>query len=165
MSIWTPGRIPNVGTRHALGVWLNYRKLSSGIQIPNQKDRRQFYGKTIVHYPIFDMVVQPQDTQRGSFTARGNLKIAALLGSYVDQPAGENPASTAGFQVQFFDAGKQQLWSTQPVTWNLQLGNAQKPFWLRSPYSLDPQCQLTCVVTSLSPNPSAIQVTCFGYQD
>lgn len=154
-----------MGTRHALGLYIPYRKLASGIQVPSQKDRQQFYGKVMVHYPIFDMVVQPQDTQRGSFTARGNLKIVALLGSFVDQPEDDSPVSTAGFQVQFTDAGAQQLWSTQPVMWNLQLGNGSMPFWLRSPYSLNPQSQLTCAVTSLSPNPSSIQVVCFGYQD
>jgi|HubBroStandDraft_6_1064221.scaffolds.fasta_scaffold411100_2 hypothetical protein len=148
-----------------MGVWLNYRKLASGVQIPNQKNRRQFYGKVMQHYVIFSGIVQPQDTQRDSFTTRSSLKIAALLGSFVDQPVGENPASTAGFAVQFFDAGKQQLWSAQALPFSTSLGNASKPFWLRSPYSLDPQCQLTCVVTSLSPNPSEIQVVAYGYQD
>lgn len=166
MSIWTPGRIPNVGNRHALGVWLNYRKVASGVQIPNQKNRRQLYGKLANWYVIYsNPSLASQASDRGSFTAKGNLKIVALLGSYVDLPAGDAPASNAGYQVQFFDAGAQQLWSAQAVLWNLHLGSAKQPFWLRSPYALKPNAPLTVTIQSLSPNASDVQVTLFGYQD
>lgn len=150
-----------MGTKFAMGVWLNYRKLASGIQIPNQKDRRQFHGKVANWYPIYtNAALAGQASDRDGFVAKGNMKIAALLGSFVD-----SGSSTAGFAVQFFDAGAQQLWSTQPLVWSTQLGNAQKPFWLRTPYALDPNSPLTVTVTNLSPNAAEIQVVIFGYQD
>jgi len=164
MSIWTPGRIPNVGTRFAMGVWLNYRKLASGVQLASQKDRRQFMGKVANWYPIYtNAALAGQASDRGSFVAKGNMKIAALLGSFID--SGEESPSPNGFAVQFFDAGSQQLWSAQPLVWNQTLGNAQHPFWLRTPYALDPDSPLTVTVQNLSPNAADIQVCLFGYQD
>ena len=73
MSIWTPGKIPQVGSRFAMGVYLNYRKLSSGVQIPSQRDRMQLHGKVVNYFPFFDMLVEPSATQRSSFSARACL--------------------------------------------------------------------------------------------
>ena len=162
MSIWTPGKIPGVGTRHALGLYLNYRKLASGVAIPSQVERLQLHGKVANWFTMFDAAVPFGETVNGDFAGQGNVRILALMGTVSVLDVTDSRALCA---VQFYDAGKQILWSAQPVNFVNQLGTASNPFWLRSPYVMAPNTHLQTQVQNLFTRDVTAQVIAFGYQD
>jgi hypothetical protein len=149
-----------------MGVNLNYRKIASGVQIPSQMERFWLRGKLANWFPMFDSTIQPGLTMQGDFTAQGTLHIVALLGSVTgvaDEIVILLPRGSA--TVQFYDAGKQLLFSSQPLNVENQLGNAQHPFWLRSPYVMEPNTHIKVQVQNLTTAAAVVQITAFGYQD
>jgi len=152
-----------------MGAWLNYRKLASGVSIPSQMERFWLRGKLANWFPMFDQTVPAGTTMQGDFTAQGTLHIVALLGSltaFNSEFARRIPVTIGVATVQFYDAGKQLPFSSQPLNFENQLGNAQHPFWLRSPYVMQPNTHIKVQVQNLTTDETIIaQVTAFGYQD
>lgn len=151
------------GTRFAMGVQLNYRKIASGATLPSQIERYKLYGKLANWFPMLDVTILAGLTAQSDFTAQGTLHILALLGSVTT--TGGVVQNKGACTVQFYDAGKQILFSSQPLNFENQLGNAQHPFWLRSPYVMAPNTHIKVQVQNLMSNSVPVQVTAFGYQD
>jgi len=92
--------------------------------------------------------------------------VALLVTAVVNTFGFYNRVRIGVASVQFYDAGKQLPFSSQPLNFENQLGNAQHPFWLRSPYVMQPNTHIKVQVQNLTTDETIIaQVTAFGYQD
>lgn len=177
MSIWTKGKIRGVGTRYAMGAWLNYRKLSSGVQIPSQIERMPLHGKLANWYSLYsNPALALGQIDNGDFAAQGTLHILALLGTAYRYNISDGDivgkTLSSAFGAQIYDAGKQILWSNSQVNGGSLFGTGQQPFWLRSPYVMQPNTHLQIQVQNLLPvafsdvmQEMEIQIAAFGYQD
>ena len=150
-----------------MGAYLNYRKIASGVQMPSQMERFWLRGKLANWFPMFDANLPAGTTMQGDFTAQGNVHIVALLGSLSVIAAFRRVQVKNGVaSVQFYDAGKQLLFSSQPLNFENQLGSGSYPFWLRSPYVMQPNTHIKVQVQNLTTDETVIaQITAFGYQD
>jgi hypothetical protein len=52
MSVWNRDRIPGAAGRHALGLWLTYRKLASSGYVPGQLARAPLKWKYPAWYVL-----------------------------------------------------------------------------------------------------------------
>lgn len=101
--------------------------------------------------------VGAQQSALSSFSTPEDCWVTHLVGSGV--PVGGGAVS---FAVQFYDSGRQKLWSPQPILFSNAAGSAQQPFWLKKLYRLPAGQQFQCRVINMRTVATAIQIVLWG---
>ena len=154
MSIWDRERIPGVTGRHALGLWLTYRKLASAGYVPGPLARRPLKFKLIAWYPVNFALAARLNAEDRVVTST-DFWITQLVGSSSLAP---------GFRVQLYDSANNQRLG-DPLNFANGLGSAARPFILRKPYKLTCRTPLLVRVQNqdVSGATNNIQVVVIGY--
>jgi hypothetical protein len=123
MSIWTRERVPGITGRHALGLWLTYRKVITGAYVPGEVSRTFLKYKYPQWYPLnFSLAARLNAEDR--ITTAADAWLTYLVGTSSLAP---------GFRVQLYDSATNQRLG-DPLNFANALGSAQRPFIFRKPY-------------------------------
>ena len=122
-SVWDKHRASGYAPRHALGVWLTYRKLSSAAYVPGERSRINLRFKTHLEYVVNFTLAARLNAEDRIVTA-DDFYLLTLVGS---------SSLPAGFRVQLYDSGAKQRLG-DPLNFGNYLGSAQQPHILRRPY-------------------------------
>jgi hypothetical protein len=128
MSIWDRERVPGVTGRHALGLWLTYRKLASAGYVPGPLSRAPLKYKLAAWYPV-NFSLAPRLNAEDRVTTPPGFWLVALMGSSVLTPAN----TPAQFRLQLYDSEKNQRLG-DPINFPNELGSAARPWIFRKPY-------------------------------
>lgn len=156
MSIWNQERVPGGLNRHALGVWLTYRKTATAGYVPGRMSRAPLAGKVIQWYPVnFSLAARLNAEDR--ITTQPGFWLVYLIGSSSLAP---------GFRVQLYDSEKNQRLG-DPLNFANELGTAQHPFILRKPHYCKTRSPILVRVQNqdVSGATNNIQVVAVGYGD
>ncbi len=130
MSVWDSQRAAGLAPRHALGVWLTYRKLATAAYVPGEQSRLALRYKTRLDYVLnFSLAARLNSEDR--IVTADDFYLLTLVGTSVDSVTGLPLA--AGFRVQLYDTGSKQRLG-DPLNFANYLGSAQRPHIFRKPY-------------------------------
>ena len=161
MSIWQKGRIPGQQFRHALGVWLPYRKLSSPAYVPNAKARVGLRYKHPMWYPM-QLILAAQDSDNARISVAPNFHLMMVLG----QGSAANPADGLGsFQFNLYDDARRQKFSELPMQNSIAAGNAQQPFILKTPYRFSGTAPVQAFIQNRALTSNTIYLVLYGVCD
>jgi len=154
MSIWDRDRVPGIPGRHALGVWLSYRKLASAGYLPGALSRAPLKFKVPAWYPLNFALTARLNAEDRIATAPG-FWLVCLIGSSSLAP---------GFRMQMYDSEKNQRLG-DPVNFANELGSASRPFFLRKPHYFRTRSPLLVRVQNqdVSGATNNIQIVVMGY--
>jgi hypothetical protein len=130
MSAWDQERAAGLAPRHALGVWLTYRKLATAAYVPGERSRLPLRHKTRFDYAVNFSLTARLNAEDRIVTA-DDFYLLTLVGSSVDSVTGLPIA--AGFRVQLYDTSRKQRLG-DPLNFANYLGNGRQPHILRKPY-------------------------------
>jgi hypothetical protein len=154
MSIWDRERAPGSPGRHALGLWLTYRKVASAGYVPGALSRAPLRGKLAAWYVVsFSLAARLNAEDR--ITTPPGFWLTALVGSSTLAP---------GFRLQFYDSEKNQRLG-DPLNFQNELGSAARPFILRKPYYFSSRSPLLVRVQNQDTSGAVnnIQVVAMGF--
>jgi hypothetical protein len=154
MSIWDRERVPGMTGRHALGLWLTYRKLASAGYLPGALTRAQMKFKLAAWYVVnFSLTARLNAEDR--ITTPPGFWLTAVLGS---------SSLAAGFRLQLYDSEKNQRLG-DPVNFGNELGTAQHPFIFRKPHYFSTRSPLLVRVQNQDTSGATnnIQVVAMGF--
>jgi hypothetical protein len=123
VSIWNRERVPGIAGRHALGVWLTYRKVASAGYVPGPVSRASLANKLHLDY-VFNFALTARLNAEDRIVTSTDFYLVTLIGS---------SSLPAGFRVQLYDSFARQRLS-DPVNFPNYLGDARHPHILRKPY-------------------------------
>src|SRR5882724_1958906 len=123
MSIWDRERVPGVAGRHALGLWLTYRKLATAGYVPGERSRAPLRFKVPAWYVVNFALAARLNAEDRITTAPG-FWLTHLIGSSSLAP---------GFRFQLYDSISNQRLG-DPLNFANGLGSAARPFILRKPH-------------------------------
>lgn len=130
MSAWDQERAAGSVSRHALGVWLTYRKLTTAAYVPGERSRLSLRHKTHFDYAVnFSLAARLNAEDR--IVTPDDFYLLTLVGSSVDSVTGAPIA--AGFRVQLYDTGSKQRLG-DPLNFANYLGSGGRPHIFRKPY-------------------------------
>jgi hypothetical protein len=129
MSVWDETRAAGLAPRHALGVWLTYRKLATAGYVPGERSRLLLRNKTRLDYAVNFSLAARLNAEDRIVTA-GDFYLLTLVGTSVDSVTGAPIA--AGFRVQLYDTWRKQRLG-DPLNFRNYLGTGQQPHILRAP--------------------------------
>jgi hypothetical protein len=154
MSIWDRERVPGIPGRHALGVWLTYRKVASAGYVPGKLARAPLRYKLPAWYVVNFALTARLNAEDRITTAPG-FWLTHLIGS---------SSLAAGFRMQMYDSEKNQRLG-DPLNFANELGSAQHPFILRKPHYFSTRSPLLIRVQNqdVSGATNNIQVVAFGF--
>lgn len=160
MSIWNRERIPGVPGRHALGLWLTYRKTASAGYVPGRISRG-FLRYKVPFWYVVNFALTARLNSEARIVTSTDFWITHMMGtSVLSNPAQPSP----GFRMQLYDTAKQTRLG-DPLNFANELGSAQHPFLLRKPYKFT--CRSPVIVRVQNQDTSGltnnIQVVIFGY--
>jgi len=154
MSIWNRERVPGVPGRHALGLWLTYRKTASAGYVPGEVSRRFLRGKVPAWYPV-NFALAARLNAEDRVTTAPLFWLVYLIGS---------STLAAGFRLQLYDSEKNQRLG-DPLNFANGVGSASRPFILRKPYFFTCRSPLLIRVQNQDTSGATnnIQVVVVGY--
>lgn len=154
MSIWNQERIPGGHARHALGLWLSYRNVTSGAYVPGELARAPLKYKIPLWYPV-NFALAARLNAEDRITTPPGFWLVYLIGSSSLAP---------GFRLQMYDSEKNQRLG-DPLNFANGLGNAQHPFILRKPHYFKTRSPLLVRVQNqdVSGATNNIQVVAVGF--
>ena len=154
MSIWNKERAPSGWNRHALGLWLPYRKSASASYVPGYRSRATLEGKLVAWYPV-NFALAARLNAEDRVTTPPGFWLVYLIGS---------SSLAAGFRLQLYDSEKDQRLG-DPLNFANGLGSAQHPFILRKPYYFATRAPILIRVQNqdVSGATNNIQVVAVGY--
>jgi hypothetical protein len=154
MSIWDRDRIPGVTGRHALGVWLTYRKVISAGYVPGIRARLPLKFQ-LIGWDALSFSLAARLNAEDRVTTPPNFWLTYLIGSSSLAP---------GFRLQLYDSEKNQRLG-DPLNFANGLGSAQHPFILRKPHYFETRSPLLVRVQNqdTSGATNIIQVVIVGY--
>ena len=165
MSVWNRERVPGIAGRHALGLWLTYRKLASAGYVPGEVSRA-FLKFLPIKWYVLNFALTARLNSEDRFVTTSDFWLTSLVGSSSLAP---------GFRLQMYDtAARVRLpdgsWKKgqrlgDPLNFANGLGSAQRPFLLRKPYRFTCQTPVLLRVQNqdVSGATNNIQVVAFGY--
>ncbi len=161
MSAWDKQRAAGTVPRHALGVWLTYRKLATAAYVPGERSRLNLRHKT--HFDLavnFSLAARLNAEDR--IVTPNDFYLLTLVGSSVDSVTGLPIA--AGFRVQLYDSTKKQRLG-DPLNFANYLGSAQRPHIFRAPYRFPKNTPILIRVQNadVSASTNNIQVVLGGF--
>jgi len=165
MSVWNRERVPGITGRHALGLWLTYRKLATAGYVPGEVSRSFMKFKVPAWY-VVNFALTARLNSEDRIVTSTDFWLVALLGSSSLAP---------GFRMQLYDTAvrlrmpdgsvKKGQRLGDPLNFANELGSAQQPFFLRKPYKFT--CRTPVLVRVQNQDVSGatnnIQVVAFGY--
>ncbi|SRR5216684_189958 len=154
MSIWDRDRVPGITGRHALGLWLTYRKLATAGYVPGALSRAPLKFKVPAWYPVtFALTARLNAEDR--ITTTPGFWLVYLIGSSSLAP---------GFRLQLYDSEKNQRLG-DPLNFANGLGSAARPFILRKPHFFTTRSPLLIRVQNqdVSGATNNIQVVAAGF--
>lgn len=154
MSVWNRERVPGIPGRHALGLWLTYRKIASAGYVPGDASRAFLRYKVPAWYPVsFSLAARINAEDR--IVTSTDFWLLMLIGS---------SSLPAGFRLQMYDTAANERLG-DPLNFGNSLGTAQHPFILRKPYKFT--CRTPVLIRVQNQDVSAstnnIQVVCYGF--
>jgi hypothetical protein len=156
MSVWNRERVPGITGRHALGLWLTYRKLASAGYVPGEVSRSFLKLKVPAWYPVNFSLAARLNAEDRIITST-DFWLTCLIGT---------SSLAAGFRLQMYDSAV-SLRLGDPLNFANCLGSAQRPFFLRKPYKFT--CRSPVLIRVQNQDTSGatnlIQVVAFGYGD
>lgn len=154
MSVWNRDRVPGTTGRHALGLWLTYRKLASAGYVPGELSREPLKYKYPQWYPLNFALAARLNAEDRITTAPG-FWLVCLIGSSTLAP---------GFRFQIYDSEKNQRLG-DPLNFANGLGSAARPFILRKPHFFSTRSPLLVRVQNqdVSGATNNIQIVAMGY--
>lgn len=154
MSVWDQGRAPSGIGRHALGVWLTYRKTATSAYMPGAQSRAPLRFKLPAWY-VVNFALGARLNAEDRITTTPRFWLTYLIGS---------SSLAAGFRLQLYDSEK-NLRLGDPLNFQNELGSAQQPFILRKPHFFETRSPLLIRVQNqdVSGATNNIQVVAFGY--
>lgn len=154
MSIWDRERVPGITGRHALGVWLTYRKVASAAYVPGALSRAPLKFKVPAWYPVNFALAARLNAEDRITTAPG-FWLVYLIGS---------SSLAAGFRLQMYDSSSNQRLG-DPLNFANGLGSAARPFILRKPHYFAQRSPLLIRVQNqdVSGATNNIQVVAVGF--
>jgi len=161
MSAWDKQRAAVGAPRHALGVWLTYRKLSTAAYVPGERARLPLRHKTHFDYAVNFSLAARLNAEDRIVTA-DDFYLLTLVGSSVDSVTGLPIA--AGFRVQLYDTGSKQRLG-DPLNFANYLGSAARPHIFRKPYRFPKNTPILIRVQNadVSASTNNIQVVLGGF--
>jgi hypothetical protein len=155
MSIWDRERVPGIPGRHALGLWLTYRKLSSAAYVPGAASRTFLRFKT-PHWYTLNFSLAARINSEDRIVTSTDAWLTYLIGS---------SSLPAGFRVQMYDTAA-NVRLGDPLNFANSLGSAQRPFILRKPYKFTCRSPILVRVqnqdTSGATNLIQVVAVCYG---
>ena len=154
MSIWDRERVPGTTGRHALGLWLTYRKTASPGYLPGARSRAPLKFKVPAWYVVnFALLARLNAEDR--VTTPPGFWLTQLVGS---------SSLAAGFRLQMYDSEKNQRLG-DPINFPNELGSAARPFILRKPHFFSTRSPLLIRVQNQDTSGATnnIQVVAMGY--
>lgn len=154
MSIWNRERVPGVTGRHALGLWLTYRKLATAGYVPGEVSRSFIKFKVPAWYPVNFALAARLNAEDRIITST-DFWLMCLMGTSSLAP---------GFRLQMYDSATNQRLG-DPLNFANGLGSAQNPFILRKPYKFTCRSPVLIRVQNqdVSGATNNIQVVAFGF--
>jgi|SRR5579864_8980401 len=154
MSIWNRERVPGITGRHALGLWLTYRKLATAGYVPGEVSRSFLKFKVPAWYPVNFALLARLNAEDRIITST-DFWLTALMGTSSLAP---------GFRLQMYDSAKNSRLG-DPLNFANGLGSAQLPFILRKPYKFTCRSPVLIRVQNqdVSGATNNIQVVAFGF--
>jgi hypothetical protein len=154
MSIWTRERVPGVTGRHALGLWLTYRKVISAGYVPGEVSRSFLKYKVPLWYPL-NFALTGRLNSEDRIVTSSDAWLTYLMGT---------SSLAAGFRLQIYDSATNQRLG-DPLNFGNSLGSAQHPYILRKPYCF--HCRSPILIRVQNQDTTAavnnIQVVCVLY--
>ena len=160
MSVWNQDRIPGIGNRHALGTWLQRRKLASAAFVPGQRAKRQLRGGR-----PFSIVLNFTLIANGTSETRQSIPNDFIATHYVISNSVGGTPSNPGCRVQLFDTKVKKRFSLMPVNDVNFAGSAKDPFVLRRPYRFRAGGTLLARAQNLQSSANTVQLVIHGVQD
>lgn len=155
MSIWDRDRVPGITGRHALGVWLTYRKVASAGYVPGARARAPLKFK-VPGWDVVNFALAARLNAEDRITTPPGFWLTHLIGS---------SSLAAGFRLQMYDSEKNQRLG-DPLNFANGLGSAARPFILRKPHYFSTRSPLLVRVqnqdTSGATNNIQVVVVGFG---
>jgi hypothetical protein len=130
MSAWDQERAAGSAPRHALGVWLTYRKLATAAYVPGERSRLPLQHKTHFDYAVNFSLAARLNAEDRIVTA-DDFYLLTLVASSVDSVTGLPLA--AGFRLQLYDTGTRQRLG-DPLNFANYCGSGRQPHIFRKPY-------------------------------
>ena len=146
--------------RHALGLWLTYRKLASSAYVPTAQARQALGGGKLPYWYVFNYNLAARQTLEYRAVTSKNFYLLAMTG---DSNVGQQ--GTPGFRAQIFDGKRQMRFSDRGVEMANLVGNAQGPAFQRVPYQFQPLSPILVRVQNTLAIPNAGQIVLYGMVD
>jgi len=168
VSIWTQSRFQGPRPRHALGVWINYRKLGSRGTVPSRRDRLAMIGKmpfdVVLGGAQDDFALPANQTIELRYTVQSDF-IAYAYRVSSSQSSQASPGCRIGLKDLSTMPGKGKKLSNtlvNNVNWG---GTAGKPRFLRKPYTFKAGRTIVVSITNLRNVTNNVQVVISGVFD
>lgn len=159
MSVWQNVANAGLPLRHALGLWLTYRKLATSAYVPSAQTRQPLAGKLPFWY-VFNYNLTARQTMEYRAVTSKNFYLLAIMGdSQVGLPG------APGFRAQIFDAARKMRFSDRGVEMANLVGNAQGPAFERVPYRFEPLSPILVRVQNTLAVANAGQIVLYGMVD
>lgn len=154
MSIWDRERVPGVTGRHALGLWLTYRKVASAGYVPGARARGVLKFKVPAWYTV-NFALAARLNAEDRITTTPGFWLVCFMGSSSLAP---------GFRMQMYDSEKNQRLG-DPINFANELGSAARPWIYRMPHPFFTRSPLLIRVQNqdVSGATNNIQVVAMGY--
>jgi hypothetical protein len=154
MSVWTRERVPGIPGRHALGLWLTYRKVATAGYVPGVASRSFLRYKVPAWY-VVNFALTARLNSEDRIVTSTDFWLTELIGSSSLAP---------GFRLQMYDSASNKRLG-DPVNFANSLGSASRPFILRKPYKFTCRSPVLIRVQNqdVSGATNNIQVVAFGY--
>ncbi|MGH9406771.1 MAG: hypothetical protein ACRD3D_13165 [Terriglobia bacterium] len=153
--------------RHALGLWLNYRKLTSAAYVPNRRERvklrgGKFYGVVINWSLLGYGVDQFKGVVPGWFYATQIVAFGSV---------NRGPGITEGFSVTVYDPARGVVWSDQQVIGTNSGGGTAfgaslsgfRNFYLKQFYLFQPRTPILAQIKEITGVNNSGQIVIYGY--
>ncbi len=160
--IWHQDRYPSLTQtgRHALGMWLTFRKLATSAWMPGQKWRRDLRGR-IPFWFVFDFpLVANQTLEKRNTLTTAFIWIASMISTAV----GGTP-SNPGTRLQVIDIKSRRRMNVMGFNDTNFAGNAQHPFIQRRPYRFVENNTILARMVNLQNSANTAQLVFYGVMD
>lgn len=141
--------------RHALGMWLTYRKLASSGYTPGPRARARLAGKLPFWY-VIPFTLAARQTLEFRITTGKRFYLLAITA---------NSSQAAGFKAQLYDASRKQRFSDRGVNFGNLCGRAAQPFLYRRPYAFEPITPLLARIQNQATAANSGQIVLYGVSD
>lgn len=158
MSVWQNAANAGLSVRHALGLWLTYRKLASSAYVPSAQARQALTGK-LPYWYVFNYNLTARQTLEYRAVTSKRFHLLAIMGD-------SNVGGVAGnFRAQIFDARRKLRFSDRGVNFANLTGNARGPAFERVAYRFEPLSPILIRVQNVDAAPNAGQIVLYGMVD